>query len=185
MLSVNNTEDLIVTAEPAYKTIKVAIAAKSGTTVNPLCLCIKPMCRKGTLKLVCKEEKCPLTIDYQAFVFFVKNNYFIFHPSHSDTNIHHAVVDVPLCVRCSGKGGDINLLSYLSPKTKDYPAHQGIVWRCACKQNYRAGLQGELCGGWNKFGPNIDLAVPSTSASFSVESSNRTPFDYSSYFPAD
>lgn len=177
----SNTEELTVTVEPAYTPIKMKLASKSGTTVNPLCFCKQPMCRKGALKLVCKSEKCPLTIDFQAFTFFVKNNYLKFTPDSADPTISHAIVDVPLCVRCSGKGGEINLLSYLSPKTADYPAHKGIVWRCSCKQNYRAGLEGELCCGWNKFGPSIDGGSASTSgASFSVESS-KAAFDFSTY----
>lgn len=180
MFNSEETEGLSINVEAAYTVIPLRIAQKEGTRIDPLCFCKNNMCRKGTMKLVCKTGKCPINVDYAAFAFFVKNGYFNFTKDPVDPTKEIAIVDVPLCIRCSSKKGEICLISYLSPKTVEYPAHKGIIWRCSCKQNYRAGLGGELCTGWKKFGPGIDNPRSSGGVSFSVDDSSES-FDFASY----
>lgn len=180
-------EEVIVKCESSFTIYRVKIAIKDGPLVSPMCLCKKVMVQKGRMHLVCANNACPLQIDYDAFHFFASHGYFRFENDNSDPdkpNLKSAIVDVPVCKSCCNKPGFlICLISYLSPKTVDYPAHKGITWRCYCKQSWRAGLNSLLSNGWRKFGPSIDgVSSKRKSLSDHNESDNKKAvFDFSSY----
>lgn len=171
--------------EKSYKVVERRFCVKENNDVYPLCICGDKMLEKGTTKLVCRHQKCPLVIDRKALSFFVQKGYIDFNET--DGAIHYQKVDIPICQLCTGRQNadhkikiEVSLLSYTDEKTKHYPAYEGVVWRCSCPSNYRAGLDGQLKLGWKKFGPSIDNGGNGKTAASAP--GVPAPFDFSALY---
>jgi len=163
--------------EPAYKEITITLAVKNPDgTIQPQCLCGARMMQKG-MKLLCKNNTCPLEIDRASYDFFCLNDYIKWT---TVDGVQKHIVSAPLCISCNGKG--LALLSYISPKTEQYPAHKGIVWRCPCKTSYRAGYRRMFMDGWKKYGPVVDDELRGGAVFKAVDvSTSRPSFDFSNF----